>query len=75
LSHPFGDRNAHALGRAVLTYDRRDFERLDRRGAAHGGILSATQDNDHPALAARSDAKRAGLAPGRWCERVNKPPP
>jgi hypothetical protein len=66
---------AHALGRAVLTYNRRHYERLDRQGVDHSGILTATQDNDHPALAARIDAALAGRAPGRWCLRVNRPPP
>jgi len=64
---------AHALGRAVLTHDRRDFERLHRQGVAHSGILSATRDNDSPALAARIDAALAGLPPARWCVRVNHP--
>src|SRR5216684_9328177 len=55
---------AHALGRAVLTYNRRHFERLHRQGAAHSGILSATQDTDHPALAARIHDSLTGLTPG-----------
>jgi hypothetical protein len=64
----------HALGRAVLTHNRRHFERLDRQGAMHSGILSATQDpHHHPALAARIHKALAGLAPGRWCLRVNRP--
>jgi hypothetical protein len=66
---------AHALGRAVLTYNRRHYERLHRQGAAHSGILSATQDTDHAALAARVDAALSGLSPARWCIRVNRPPP
>jgi predicted nuclease of predicted toxin-antitoxin system len=65
---------AHGLGRAVLTHDRRDFERLHRQGADHSGILSATPDDDASALAARIDAKLAGRSPGRWCFRVNRPP-
>jgi len=65
---------AHTLGRAVLTYNRRHFERLHRQGAAHSGILSATHDSDFPRLAARIDAILAGLSPGRWCLRVNRPP-
>jgi predicted nuclease of predicted toxin-antitoxin system len=65
---------AHALGRAVLTFNRRDFERLHRQGADHSGILSATHDSDFPALAARIHAMLAGLSPGRWCLRVNRPP-
>jgi len=65
---------AHSLGRAVLTNNRRDFERLHRRGAAHSGILSATRDSDFLALAARIHAALSGRSPGRWCVRVNRPP-
>jgi hypothetical protein len=65
---------AHLPGRAVLTYNRRHYERLHRKGMAHSGILSSTQDPDHPALAARIHARLAGLSPGRWCLRVNRPP-
>jgi predicted nuclease of predicted toxin-antitoxin system len=65
---------AHALGRVVLTFDRWDFERLHRQGAAHCGILSATQDLDYVALARRIDAHLQGLSPGRWHLRVNRPP-
>jgi hypothetical protein len=65
---------AHALGRAVLTFNRWDFERLHRQGDAHSGVLSATQDHDHAALAARSDATLSGVSPGRWHLRVNRPP-
>src|SRR5437588_10160877 len=66
---------AHTLGRAVLTHNRRHYERLHRQGAVHSGILSATQDPDHQALCARIDAALAGLVPGRWCLRVNRPQP
>ena|SRR5439155_1817182 len=65
---------AHALGRAVLTYNRRHYERLHRQGAAHSGIVSATQDPNHSALAARIQDALAGLTPARWCLRVNRPP-
>src|SRR5437764_7094523 len=65
----------HTLGRAVLTYNRRHYERLHRQGAAHSGILSATQDPNHAALAAHIDAALTGLLPGLWCLRVNRPPP
>jgi Domain of unknown function (DUF5615) len=66
---------AHALGRAVLTHNRRHFERLHRQGAPHSGILSAKQDaHNHTALAGRIDATLAGLYLGRWCVRVNRPP-
>ena len=65
---------AHALGRVVLTHNRRHFERLDRQGASHSGILSATQDpNQHIALASRVHDAVAGRSPGRWCIRVNRP--
>ena len=65
---------AHALGRAVLTYNRRHFERLHRQGVLHSGILSATHDSDFPRLAARIHGRLVGLSPGRWCLRVNRPP-
>jgi hypothetical protein len=63
----------HSLARAVLTYNRRHFERWHRQGDAHSGILSATHDKDFPALAARVHAALTGLSPGRWCIRVNRP--
>ena len=65
---------AHALGRSIVTYNRRHYERLHRQGAAHSGILSASQDPNHPALAARIHATLTGRSPGRWCLRVNRPP-
>src|SRR5437868_3669599 len=65
---------AHALGRPVLTYNRWHYERLHRQGAAHRGILSASQDPNHAALAVRVDAALSGLTPGRWCLRVNRAP-
>src|SRR5262245_65446914 len=65
---------AHALGRAILTHNRRHYERLHRQGTAHSRILAATQDPNLRALAARIDARLAGVSPGRWCLRVNRPP-
>lgn len=65
---------AHALARVVLTHNRRHFERLHHQGADHSGILTATRDNDSPALATRIDVALAGRSPGRWCLRVNRPP-
>jgi len=65
---------AHSLGRAVLTYNRRHYDRLHRGGAPHSGILSARQDSNHAALAGRIHAALSGLCPGRWCLRVNRPP-
>src|SRR5271167_4706535 len=65
---------AYSLGRAVLTYNRRHFERLHRQGADHVGILSATHDSDFPRLAVRIHAVLIGLSLGRWCLRINRPP-
>jgi hypothetical protein len=65
---------AHALGRALMTHNRRHFERLHRQGADHSGIVSATRDDDSSALAARIDAALVGRSPGRWCVRVTRPP-
>jgi predicted nuclease of predicted toxin-antitoxin system len=65
---------AHVLGRAVLTYDRRDFKRLHAQVDPHSGIVLVTDDRDYPALAARIDAALKGLVPGRWCIRINRPP-
>lgn len=65
---------AHALGRSVLTHNRRHFARLHRQGADHSGILTATRDDDAFALAARIDAALVGRLPGRWCVRVTRPP-
>src|SRR5947209_1981161 len=56
---------AHTLGRAVLTHNRRHFERLHRQGADHSSILSARRD-DSSSLAARIDAALVGRSPGRW---------
>ena len=44
---------AIALGRVVFTHNRRHCVRLHLRGAAHVGILTASQDSDHLALASR----------------------
>jgi Domain of unknown function (DUF5615) len=66
---------AHALGRAVLTHNRRHFERLHRQSADHSGMVSATRDDDSFALAARIDTALASRRAGRWCLRVNRPPP
>jgi hypothetical protein len=65
---------ADALGRAVLTFNRWDFENLHRHGATHSGIISATQDHNHAALAVRIDKKLVGLSLGRWHIRVNRSP-
>jgi hypothetical protein len=67
---------AHALGRTVLTHNRRHFKRLHRQGVDHSGIVSATQGpTDHAGLAGRIDTALAGQTPGRWHIRVNRPQP
>jgi predicted nuclease of predicted toxin-antitoxin system len=64
---------AASAGRAVLTFDRRDFERLHRADPAHSGIVSCTGD-DPDALAARIDhtVTAAGPLAGRHL-RINRP--
>lgn len=52
---------AHLLSRAVLTHNRRHFERIHREGYAHSGILSATWDGDPRPAADRPRAH--GRAP------------
>jgi hypothetical protein len=65
---------APSLGRAIVTHNRRHFERLHRQGVAHSGILSATQDPKNTiALARRVHDALAGRSPSRWCIRVNRP--
>jgi len=64
---------AHALGRSNFNRNRRHYEWLHRQGAAHSGIVSATQHLDHAALAGRIHVALAGLSPGPWCLRVNRP--
>jgi hypothetical protein len=53
--------------------NRADFERLDRHGADHSGIISGRHDADFVGQAARIDAALASRSPGRWCLRVNRP--
>src|SRR5688500_14165716 len=50
-------RHATALGRAVITHNRRHFHREHRRSAAHAGIITCTVDADYVALAARVNAR------------------
>lgn len=65
---------ARQLGRAVVTHNRRDYERLHRQGADHCGIVSTKHDHRNPiALASRIHGALAGKAPGRWAIRVNRP--
>jgi mono/diheme cytochrome c family protein/cytochrome c553 len=64
---------AHALYRAVLSHNRRHFERLHKQGVPHSGILSATRDQDLLALAGRIHNALARQSPGRWCRRLRPP--
>lgn len=57
---PDEDVLAFATGqrRAVLTFNRRDFQKLHRiTGGKHEGIICCTVDADHAALAARIDER------------------
>jgi hypothetical protein len=51
---------ATALGRTVLTNNRKDFHRLHRHRPSHAGIVTFTDDDFQP-LAARIDAAVAPL--------------
>jgi predicted nuclease of predicted toxin-antitoxin system len=65
---------ATASGRIVLTFDRRDFERLHRASSTHAGIVSCTFDKPD-ALATRIDQAVVGI--GSLADqhvRVNRPP-
>jgi hypothetical protein len=67
---------ATATKRAVLTFNRRHFERLHRLNSAHSGIVSCTRDDaDLDGLASRIHQAIAatGLLDGH-CLRVNRPP-
>ena len=44
---------ATALGRAVLTHNRRDYFRLHKASAEHAGIIACTHDQHVAALARR----------------------
>lgn len=66
---------AHALGRAVLTHNRKDFRSLHRAGVPHSGLILCTEDADFDALAERIDcavSSAAGLE-GQLI-RVIRPP-
>lgn len=67
--------DATSAGRAVLTHNRWDFERLHRRNQVHAGIISSTRDDDADALAARIDKAliTGGNVAGKHL-RVNRPP-
>src|SRR5579872_2937717 len=67
--------DATASGRAVLTFNRRHFQRLHRQSTNHSGIIACTWDSDRAALAARIDQAiaAAGLLAGQYL-RVTRPP-
>jgi hypothetical protein len=65
---------AHSLNRAVLTYNRRHFERMHHSGQPHSGIVSCTRDINFIAQAARIHNAVSTLSIGDWCLRVNRQP-
>jgi hypothetical protein len=66
--------DATAASRAVLTFDRRDFQRLHLSNPAHAGIVSCTRD-DPDALATRIDqAVTAADSLAGQHLRINRPP-
>ena len=46
---------AHALGRAILTHNRKHFRHLHEAGREHSGIIICTADPDASALSDRID--------------------
>lgn len=66
--------DATAARRAVLTYNRWDFERLHRQAPNHAGIISCTPDTDWDGLASRIDQAIAAFPSlaGQHV-RVNRP--
>jgi hypothetical protein len=68
--------DALALGRIVLTQNRKHFINLHNARQPHTGIVVCTFDRDAEALAHRIDAAVAAERPGgRWLVRVNRPNP
>jgi hypothetical protein len=69
---------ATALGRAVLTNDRRDYHRLHAADPGHAGIVTCTRDLDFPALGDRIHAAITALPTlaGQLVKvvRPNRPP-
>jgi hypothetical protein len=65
---------ATQAGRAVLTFDRRDFIRLHLQSAAHGGIIVCA-DDDAVALAVRIHVAITSMpALANQLLRINRPP-
>ena len=67
--------DASAEGRAVLTFNRKDFFRLHRQSTAHAGVVACTYDPDAIALAERIHraVTSAGVTTGH-CLRVTRRP-
>ena len=66
---------AHALGRAVLTHNRKHFRHLHNAGHAHSGLILCTADADFAALGARIDMALNGAGdPCGQLIRVTRPP-
>jgi hypothetical protein len=66
--------DAVALGRAVLTFNRRDLTRLHRQSAGLAGIMVCSRDVDVSALAHRINQAISSFADlGGQLIRVNRP--
>ncbi len=67
---------ATALGRAILTRNRKDYIPLHRHSAHHAGIISITDDSDFDGQAGRIDQALAGHSTlVNQHVRVNRPNP
>ncbi len=67
---------AHALGRVVLTHNRKHFRSLHNAGHAHSGLVLCTADSNFAALGARIDAALVGAGDlSGQLIRVTRPPP
>lgn len=62
IGNPSVLARATALGRAVLTKNRRDYKRLHLSGVPHAGIVACTDDGtNRPAWAGRIHARLAAI--------------
>jgi Domain of unknown function (DUF5615) len=67
---------ATALGRAILTHNRKEYFRLHATVCTHAGIVACKEDLDYPALAARIHATVSALPSlAGQLVRVNRPNP
>ncbi len=62
---------ATSEGRAVITLNRRDFIRLHKKGAEHGGIIVCTVDPDFAGQARRIDQSIRATAELRTWHKIN----